>query len=261
MTAPLSTAPAAPPHAAPPVSGQAASGTPAPASPSRARPVLMALALLAPLLLGSCSLLAPAPATAPPAAGVPDARQLDAWRMEGKAGVRFLGQTVSATYSWQRLGDGYDAEAAGPLNQGRTTLSSRDGWLVLENAWLGRRESASAELLAKALTGIPIPLDSLNAWLTGWPAETDTAITPLAEPDGLREFSERGWTTRVMGEQVLSGYRVPTRLVMTQANNRIVLTVAGWQPGSPPTVDSAVDQAGAAPAEAASTPSAASPAP
>ncbi len=190
-------------------------------------------ALLLTLALGGCASLHTVPVTVPAAdtlAAAPDARQLPAWALEGKAGIRFLGQSISATYKWQRHGGDYDAEAAGPLNQGYTTLNSRGGHIVLDNAWLGRHESDDAEGLAQALTSVPIPLSSLNAWLMGWPADAATPVQALTEPEGVREFTERDWTTRIMGEQLVAGYRIPTRLVMTRDNNRIVLTLANWQP-------------------------------
>ena len=71
----------------------------------------------------------------------------------------------------------------------------------------------------------------------GWPADAGTPVTTLATPDGLREFSERGWTTRVMGEQLMAGYRIPTRVIMTRGQDRIVLTLATWQPGGSATGD------------------------
>lgn len=187
--------------------------------------------LLLSLALTGCASL-PTTSALPPPATAPDARQLTTWTLAGKAGVRFLGQSISATYKWQRSGDDYDAEATGPLNQGYTTLNSRGGHVVLENAWLGRHESDDAEGLAQALTSIPIPLTSLNAWLMGWPADPATPVQALTEPEGVREFSERNWTTRVMGEQLVAGYRIPTRLIMTSDHNRIVLTLANWQPAA-----------------------------
>lgn len=196
--------------------------------------------LLISLALTGCASLQPPASSPATVAAAPDARQLKAWTLDGKAGIRFLGQSISATYKWQRRHDGnsgehggdYDAEASGPLNQGYTTLSSRSGHITLENAWLGHHESDDAEGLAQALTSVPIPLSSLNAWLMGWPADPATPVQTLAEPEGVREFSERNWVTRVMGEQLVAGYRIPTRLVMTSDHNRIVLTLANWQPAA-----------------------------
>lgn len=198
------------------------------------RPRLPALRLAASLafglLLSGCAMLTPAEPPATPAPDSSDVRTLSAWTLDGKLGLRFLGHNISAIYRWQRLGNDYDAEASGPLGQGRTTLSSREGHVVLENAWLGRHESDDATGLTQALTTMPIPLPRFNAWLMGWPANPDTPIRALSEPDGLREFDEDGWTTRVIGEQTVAGYRIPTRLVLTQDSNRLVLTLAGWQP-------------------------------
>lgn len=186
--------------------------------------------LLSLALTGCAGLQTTSPVPPETTVTAPDARQLTGWSLAGKAGIRFLGQTVSATYKWQRHGSDYDAEAAGPLNQGYTTLNSRGGHVVLENAWLGHHESDDAEGLAQALTSVPIPLTSLNAWLMGWPADPATPVQALTEPEGVREFSERNWTTRVMGEQLVAGYRIPTRLILTSDHNRIVLTLADWQP-------------------------------
>lgn len=185
------------------------------------------------LLLAACASAPVAPPAPAGAAALPDARAVARWTASGKAGIRFLGQSVSVTYRWQRQAGDYDAEAAGTLNQGHTTVSSRAGHVVLENAWLGRHESDDAEGLTAALTGIALPLASLNAWLTGWPADPATPVRALTEADGVREFDERGWQIRVAEEQVQAGHRVPRRLTITQGGDRLVLTLAQWQPDAP----------------------------
>lgn len=163
---------------------------------------------------------------------IKDVRQLQKWTLDGKVGVRFLGESISATYRWQRLDQDFDAEAAGPLDQGHTNISARSGLITLENAWLGKHESYDAEGLTKVLTTMPIPLNSFNNWLMGWPVNSQTPVQNLATEVGVREFTERDWTIRVLSEQVVAGYRIPARLQMTQANNRLLLVIAHWQPGA-----------------------------
>lgn len=196
----------------------------------------MRLTLIAPLLavlIAGCASQPQAPTAPPPLPAAPEAVEQRAWTLTGKAGLRVLGQSLSVTYRWQRQGDDYTTEAAGPLDQGHTTLVSRNGLVVLENAWLGRFESDDAEMLAKALTSIAIPFTSLNRWLLGWPANADTPVRPLQGDQGIREFDERGWTVRVMAEQNLAGHRLPARVVLSQAGNRITVALASWTPDTP----------------------------
>lgn len=198
------------------------------------------------LLVTGCTTLQPVPDAGEPGR---DVRGLTSWQADGKAGVRFLGNTISATYRWQREGDNYSAEASGPLNQGHTTLTSRDGQVVLENAWMGRRESDDADGLAEAMTSIRIPLSRLNAWLMGWPADAGTTVDALAGDDGVREFREAGWVVRVMAEQDAGGYRVPARLVLTRAEDRIVLSISRWRPGRDEAVAAGAPEAPPPPAQ------------
>lgn len=187
--------------------------------------------LSATLLLGACTTLEPMPSDAIPA-NAPHGYQVARWTLNGKAGLTLLGQSVSITYSWQRQGNDFQTDAAGPLDQGYTTLVSRGGHVVLDNAWLGRHESDDAEGLAKALTNVAIPFNHLNAWLMGWPLNPATPVYRLAAPDGVRRFSEQGWQVRVAGEQLQNGHRLPTRVLISQGTTRFNILLATWAPGA-----------------------------
>lgn len=196
------------------------------------RLLLYAVLIAATLISSGCSLLSHPPGSSVDSSTAPDARALKQWSLDGKIGLRFLGENISATYRWQRLDQDFDAEASGPMGQGHTTVNSRNGLVTLENAWLGRHQSDNPEGMTKALTGIAIPLPYFNAWLMGWPADAHIAIQSVAAPEGVREFDEQNWHVRVLSEQVVAGYRIPARVVMTQGSNRLLLTVAHWQPGT-----------------------------
>lgn len=160
-------------------------------------------------------------------------RQLSHWEAKGKVGIRFLGQNISATYRWQRINDDFSADAAGPLNQGYTTLEGRAGVVALENAWFGRHESADGEGLLQALTSIRVPLSHFNAWFMGWPKDTNTPVQTLMAPEGVREFNEYGWTVRILSEQMVQDYRLPERMVVSQDGTRLLLALTSWTPGKP----------------------------
>lgn len=187
------------------------------------------LVILASLWMAGCASHTPLIIAPEIVEASPSARGLTQWQAEGKAGVTFLGNSISATYSWTRAGNDFDANAAGPLNQGYTTLTGRQGRLVLDNAWLGHHESDQPDLLTEAITGVPLPIDKLNFWLMGWPSDPLITITTLNAEAGVRQFVEHGWQVRVLSEQVQDGYRVPLRVLLTEGRNRILLFIQRWQ--------------------------------
>lgn len=180
-------------------------------------------------LLSGCANRAPLVVAPEVIEASPSARGLTHWQAEGKAGVTFLNSSITATFSWQRQGNNFDASAAGPLNQGYTTLSGRNGRLTIDNGWIGHHESNQPDILTEAITGVPLPVDLLNAWLSGWPENPLTTIRTLAGEQGVRQFTEQGWQVRVLSEQVQDGYRVPLRLLLTQGRNRILLLIQRWR--------------------------------
>lgn len=191
-------------------------------------------ALIGFALLSACSVTPVAPSQ-PSGVMLPEKnpRELRHWEAKGKVGIRFLGESISATYRWQRLESDFSADAAGPLNQGYTTLEGRAGVVTLENAWFGRHESADGEGLLQALTSIRVPLSHFNAWFMGWPMDADTPVQTLTAPDGVREFNEYGWNIRITSEQVVQGYRLPERMIVSQDGTRLVLALTSWTPGTP----------------------------
>lgn len=201
----------------------------------------MLISLTAVLLLAACAskpALTPHPTPSPSASDAsestpvttPTARDLRQWQAKGKVGIRFLGQSITATYRWERQQDDFSADAAGPLNQGYTTLISRQGIVTLENAWLGRHESADGEGLLQAVTSIRVPLSHLNAWFMGWPKDPSTAIETPSDGRGVRQFNEYGWHIVVASEQTAQGYRIPERLIATQDSTRLVISLTEWTP-------------------------------
>ena len=191
-------------------------------------------ALIFTALLSACAVTpvaTPAPDNAAPAEKSP--RELSRWEAKGKVAIRFLGDNISATYRWQRLNNAFSADAAGPLNQGYTSLEGRAGTVTLENAWFGRHESTDGEGLLQALTSIRVPLSHFNTWLMGWPMDSDTPVTTLAAPEGIREFNEYGWTVRITSEQLIQGYRLPERMIVSQDGTRLLLALTSWTPGTP----------------------------
>ncbi len=169
----------------------------------------------------------------PPAHVGQDIRDLSHWEASGKASTRVFGKTVSGTFTWQRMGEGFEADGAGPLGQGRTTVVGQEGIVVIQNSSLGTLYTDNPEKLSEEMAYTPIPPFHLNAWLSGWPKESDTTITALPADQGIREFHERGWHVQVVSEQIIDNYRVPERLIMTWDHRRVVVAINSWQAKAP----------------------------
>jgi outer membrane lipoprotein LolB len=162
-----------------------------------------------------------------------DIRQLQHWQASGKASTRVFGKTVSGTFSWQRIGDGFEAEGAGPLDQGRTTVIGQEGMVLIQNSSIGTLYTDDPEKLTEELAYTPIPPFHLNAWLSGWPKEAETAISALPADQGVREFHERGWHIQVISEQIVDNYRIPERIIMTWDHRRVIVAINSWQATTP----------------------------
>ncbi len=162
-----------------------------------------------------------------------DIRQLSHWQASGKASTRVFGKTVSGTFSWQRVGEGFEAEGAGPLGQGRTVVVGQEGIVLIQNSSIGTLYTDDPEKLSEEMAYTPIPPFHLNAWLSGWPKEAETAVSPMPEDQGVREFHERDWHIQVISEQIIDNYRVPERIIMTWDHRRVVVAINTWQAKTP----------------------------
>lgn len=158
-----------------------------------------------------------------------DIRQLSHWQASGKASTRVFGKTVSGTFSWQRVGEGFEAEGAGPLGQGHTVVVGQEGIVLIQNSSIGTLYTDDPEKLSEEMAYTPIPPFHLNAWLSGWPKEAETAVNPMPEDQGVREFHERDWHIQVISEQIIDNYRVPERIIMTWDHRRVVVAINTWQ--------------------------------
>jgi len=192
----------------------------------------LALQLLLAITLSACATKFSHPIQ-PAADAGKDIRQLSHWQASGKASTRVFGKTVSGTFSWQRIGEGFEAEGAGPLGQGQTVVVGQEGMVLIQNSSIGTLYTDDPEKLTEELAYTPIPPFHLNAWLSGWPKEAETAINVLPADQGVREFHERGWHIQVISEQIVDNYRVPERIVMTWDHRRVVVAINTWQAKSP----------------------------
>lgn len=181
------------------------------------------------LLISGCQTRLPEPASIPDQAQ--SIQALTAWQARGKVSTRVFGKTVSGVFHWQRLGDDFQAEGTGPLDQGRVVARGEQGVLTVEQAQIGTRTTTDPEALGEELAYTPLPAFHLNAWLSGWPQSPDTVIEPMPEGTGVRQFRERQWHIEVLSEQYIAPYRVPQRLALTWDHRRILIAITQWQAG------------------------------
>ena len=95
---------------------------------------------------------------------------IDAWQINGKLGIRSEQESGSAILFWLQRQDYFDISLSGPLGQGSTRLTGRQGAVSLEIANRGTFTATTAEALMQQQLGWSLPVEHLLWWVRGLPA-------------------------------------------------------------------------------------------
>ncbi|MFW9605661.1 MAG: lipoprotein insertase outer membrane protein LolB [Pseudomonas sp.] len=158
---------------------------------------------------------------------------LDAWQISGKVGIQSEQSNGSGTLFWLQRRDYFDIRLAGPLGQGSTRLTGREGAVVLEVANKGRFEAASPEALLEAQLGWRLPVSHLLWWIRGLPAPDTPSQLTLDSASHLARLEQEGWRVEYGTYQQQNGFWLPERLRLEgRAGQRLDVTVVikEWQP-------------------------------
>ena len=64
----------------------------------------------------------------------------------------------------------------------------------------------------------------------GWQKDPSTPIQMHDVTTGIREFNEYGGQIRISSEQIIDGYRIPERMIVSQDGTRLVISLNEWTP-------------------------------
>jgi outer membrane lipoprotein LolB len=161
---------------------------------------------------------------APSVSQIPEAA--NNFNLQGKIGVKTLGQSGSAFFTWVQQQDEFDIELSGILGVGKTQISGTPGQVTLNSAKTGLIQAETPEELLERATGWQAPITHLVDWVQAKPATTQAKIS---KDDSNRpiQFLEDGWTVDLSYN---AQAQLPNKLILKQTlesgqENRITMVI------------------------------------
>ncbi len=154
---------------------------------------------------------------------------LDAWQINGKLGIRSERESGSAVLFWLQRQDYFDIRLSGPLGQGSTRLTGRQGAVSLEVANRGTFKASSAEELMQQQLGWSLPVENLLWWVRGLPAPHSKSKLQLDSNSLLAKLEQDQWQIDYLSYRTENGLQLPERIKLSGAGLNITLVIKEWQ--------------------------------
>lgn len=154
---------------------------------------------------------------------------IDAWQINGKLGIRSEQEAGSAVLFWLQRQDYFDIRLSGPLGQGSTRLTGRQGAVSLEVANRGTFKAPSAEELMQQQLGWSLPVENLLWWVRGLPAPHSRSQVQLDSNSLLAKLEQDQWQIEYLSYRTENGLQLPERIKLSGAGLNITLVIKEWQ--------------------------------
>ena len=154
---------------------------------------------------------------------------IDAWQINGKLGIRSEQESGSAVLFWLQRQDYFDIRLSGPLGQGSTRLTGRQGAVSLEVANRGTFKASSAEELMQQQLGWSLPVENLLWWVRGLPAPHSKSQVRLDSNSLLAKLEQDQWQIEYLSYRTENGLQLPERIKLSGAGLNITLVIKEWQ--------------------------------
>ena len=153
---------------------------------------------------------------------------LDAWQISGKLGIRSEQESGSAVLFWLQRQDYFDIRLTGPLGQGSTRLTGRQGAVSLEIANRGTFQATSAQDLMQQQLGWSLPVENLLWWVRGLPAPHSKSQVQLDSNSLLARLEQDNWQVEYLSYRSENGLQLPERIKLSGAGLNITLVIKEW---------------------------------
>lgn len=153
---------------------------------------------------------------------------LDAWQISGKLGIRSEQESGSAVLFWLQRQDYFDIRLSGPLGQGSTRLTGRQGAVSLEIANRGTFQATSAQDLMQQQLGWSLPVENLLWWVRGLPAPHSKSQVQLDSNSLLARLEQDNWQVEYLSYRSENGLQLPERIKLSGAGLNITLVIKEW---------------------------------
>ncbi|SMF54442.1 outer membrane lipoprotein LolB [Alteromonadaceae bacterium Bs31] len=148
--------------------------------------------------------------------------EMQNWTLQGKIGVKALGESQSANFHWQNSDQqGYTIRVHGPLGQGAAKLERDFQGVSFEADGVSQRATTAEELMSMNL-GWSFPVDAMSWWVRGLPApQLEIQREQLNEQGLLSELEQGGWTIQYTRYQLVGGLNLPAKLLASRHEHRV----------------------------------------
>lgn len=154
---------------------------------------------------------------------------IDAWQVSGKLGIRSEQESGSAVIFWLQRQDYFDIRLSGPLGQGSTRLTGRQGAVSLEIGNRGTFHAHSAEALMQQQLGWSLPVENLLWWVRGLPAPHSKSQVLLDDNSLLKQLKQNQWTIDYLSYRTENDLQLPERIKLSGAGLDITLVIKEWR--------------------------------
>ncbi len=172
--------------------------------------------LLLALLVSACSSLPDKTST------LVHPSEMQHWTLQGKIGVKALGESKSANFHWQNLDlERYKIRVHGPLGQGAAILE-KDANGVSFKADGRTQRAVSAEELMNMNLGWSFPVAAMSWWVRGLSfPDLDVEQQQSNEQGQLQQLQQGGWQIDYAAYQQVGQLHLPAKLVARRMQNNV----------------------------------------
>ena len=159
--------------------------------------------------------------------------QLNAWKIEGKLGVRSPDDSSSIYLDWQQTPDSYAIRLSGPFAQGTTWIRGNADAVQLEQVGTAPLSAATPEALIYERLGWEIPIQDLVYWVRGIPAPQTPIVKQEKTPSGSLAFLEQaGWRLSYSHYKDIGPWQLPGKIVAQRNQLKLTLIIRRWHVGT-----------------------------
>ncbi len=162
-------------------------------------------------------------------------RQINDWAIKARLGVQTETEGGSFDVFWQQHDGGFDIRLIAPMGQGAVHIDGdADGVLIsLAN---GRMQySDNPDDLFAEMTGLSLPVNSLQDWLRGMPIQNEPVqYISWNESGQLYKIEQGGWRVEMSRYQTIDGYELPNKFYLEREDRpelSVRLLVREWRLG------------------------------
>ena len=155
-----------------------------------------------------------------------------AWGLSGRLAIDGGEEGGSGRLDWAQDGERGEMSFRGALGRGAWQMEYGPGGARLETASGNVEHGASVNDIAARHLGWSVPVNALEWWVRGLPAQGQAPTEVSLDAEGLPvAFKQHGWRVSFSRYEVVDGLALPGRLDAEGPDGRVRLVVSDWRLG------------------------------